>query len=134
MTPSRLFFFWGFGGLCTVLLISTSLLLLICLSRLFHQVGSCSLSDSGRVEAMGVACSPHRRLTNPHGCIIILASRHYPGMGTGEQTIRVHTGAEAEVPKQLFKASSWIHMAKGSECRINYDRPDIPPALHPQHL
>lgn len=30
MIPLCLFFFWGFGGLCTVLLISTSLLLLIC--------------------------------------------------------------------------------------------------------
>lgn len=71
---------------------------------------------------------------NEHGCITILARRHYPGTGTGEQTIRVHAGAEAEVPKWLFKASSWIHMAKRSECSINYDRPDVPPALHPQCL
>lgn len=31
-------------------------------------------------------------------------------MGTGEQTIRVHAGTEAEGPKWLFKASSWIHV------------------------
>lgn len=91
-----------------------------------------SLSDSGHVDAMGVASSPHRHLMNLHGCITVLARRHYPGMGTGDQMIRVHAGAEVEVPKQLFKVSSWLHMAKGSECSINHDRPEVPPTPHPQ--
>lgn len=75
---------------------------------IFHQAGSCCLSDTGHVGAS----SPHRHLTNLHGCLTVLARRHYLGMGTGEQTIRAHEGTERELPKLLFSASSWIHMVK----------------------
>lgn len=58
--------------------------------------------------------------------------RYHPGGGsTLARTTRVRAGAAAEVPELLLKASSWIPVTKGSECSMNYDRPDVPPALPP---
>lgn len=57
--------------------------------------------------------------------------RYHPGGITLARTIRVRAGAETEVPELLLRASSWIPVTKGSECSMNYDRPDVPPVLPP---
>lgn len=101
ITPLCLFFFWGFEGV----LISTSWLLLICLSHLFHQVGSCSVSDSGHEEAMAVASSPHRCLTN---CVAVLP--FWPGGITLAQELESkQRGYTQGLRKRYPNSSSRLH-------------------------
>lgn len=125
-----LFLCWGFGDLITVLIIPSMLLCFHVSFIIFHQAGSCSLSATVQVEAS----SPHRCLTNLQGCITVLARRHCPGMGTESKQSGHMKGLRESHQRCSSALPHGFTWPNGSECNINYDRLEVPPARRPQCL
>lgn len=124
-----LFLCWGFGDLITVLLITPSMLLLLFLLCLFHHLSSGRIMQSLWTGRGILTPQTFNKSAWLHCCSGQEALPWHGNWRENNQGTWRDWGRVTKAAPQCFNMNS-----HGSECSINYDRPEVPPALRPQCL